>query len=120
MAQYQIYDVKKPRYVRVNTLKLDVETAMFELGKENEVLKDDLIPDLRVLPPGTDLSNHPLVTDGSVFMQGKASSMVAAALGPKPGWEVIDACAAPGWKQNSTSCCSYERRGKNCISTSFA
>ncbi|GKC00532.1 probable protein arginine N-methyltransferase 3 [Tanacetum coccineum] len=29
---------------------------------------------------------------------GKASSMVAAALGPKPGWEVIDACAAPGNK----------------------
>ncbi|XP_076958630.1 25S rRNA (cytosine-C(5))-methyltransferase NSUN5-like [Bidens hawaiensis] len=82
MAQYQIYDVKKPRYVRVNTLKPDVEIAMFELGKENEVLKDDLIPDLLVLPPGTDLRNHPLVTDGSVFMQGKASSMVAAALGP--------------------------------------
>ncbi|KAL8235180.1 hypothetical protein R6Q59_021280 [Mikania micrantha] len=98
MAQYQIYDVKKPRYVRVNTLKMDVETAMFELGKENVVQKDDMIPDLLVLPPGTDLHNHPLVTDGSVFMQGKASSMVAAALGPKAGWEVIDACAAPGNK----------------------
>ncbi|MFS7981406.1 putative 16S rRNA (cytosine(967)-C(5))-methyltransferase [Helianthus anomalus] len=98
MAQYQIYDVKKPRYVRVNTLKMDVETAMFELGKENAVQKDDMIPDLLVLPPGTDLHNHPLVTDGSVFMQGKASCMVAVALGPKPGWEVIDACAAPGNK----------------------
>ncbi|KAK1417019.1 hypothetical protein QVD17_26141 [Tagetes erecta] len=98
MAQYQIYDVKKPRYVRVNTLKLDVETAMFELGKENVVQKDEMIPDLLVLPPGTDLHNHPLVTNGSVFMQGKASSMVAVALGPKPGWEVIDACAAPGNK----------------------
>ncbi|XP_071742057.1 25S rRNA (cytosine-C(5))-methyltransferase NSUN5-like isoform X2 [Rutidosis leptorrhynchoides] len=98
MAQYQIYDVKKPRYVRVNTLKMDVETAVFELGKENVVQKDDLIPELLVLPPGTDLHNHSLVTNGSVFMQGKASSMVAAALGPKPGWEVIDACAAPGNK----------------------
>ncbi|KAI3803226.1 hypothetical protein L1987_31375 [Smallanthus sonchifolius] len=98
LAQYQIYDVKKPRYVRVNTLKLDVETAMFELGKENVVQKDDMIPELLVLPPGTDLHNHPLVTNGSVFMQGKASSMVAVALGPKPEWEVIDACAAPGNK----------------------
>lgn len=34
---YHAADVKKPRYVRVNTLKLDVETAMSELGKENEV-----------------------------------------------------------------------------------
>lgn len=98
MAQYKIPDVKKPRYVRVNTLKLDVETAVSELGKQNTVQKDDMIPDLLVLPPGTDLHNHPLVTDGKVFMQGKASSMVAVALGPKPGWEVIDACAAPGNK----------------------
>lgn len=98
MAQYQIPDVKKPRFVRVNTLKLDVETAMCELGKENEVQKDDMIPELLVLPPGTDLHNHPLVIDGSIFMQGKASSMVAVALGPKSGWEVIDACAAPGNK----------------------
>ena len=32
-----VADVRKPRYVRVNTLKLDVETAVSELGKENEV-----------------------------------------------------------------------------------
>lgn len=32
-----VADVKKPRYVRVNTLKLDVETAVSELGKDNEV-----------------------------------------------------------------------------------
>nr|XP_043625074.1 25S rRNA (cytosine-C(5))-methyltransferase NSUN5 isoform X2 [Erigeron canadensis] len=99
MAEYHINDdARKPRYVRVNTLKLDVETAVFELAKEHVVQKDDMIPDLLVLPRGTDLHKHPLVTNGSVFMQSKASSMVAAALGPKPGWEVIDACAAPGNK----------------------
>lgn len=31
-----------------------------------KVQKDDLIPDLLVLPPGTDLHNHPLVTDGAM------------------------------------------------------
>ncbi|KAM7493488.1 hypothetical protein LguiB_028097 [Lonicera macranthoides] len=95
---YQIPDIPKPRYVRVNTLKLDIKNALDELGKQNTVKKDDMVPDLLVLPPGTDLHNHPLVTNGSVFMQGKASSMVAVALGPKPGWEVIDACSAPGNK----------------------
>nr|KAJ0213839.1 hypothetical protein LSAT_V11C400195690 [Lactuca sativa] len=89
MSQYKIPDVKKPRYVRVNTLKLDVETVVSELSKDNMVEKDDMIPDLLVLPPATDLHNHPLVTNGSVFMQGKASSMVAVALGPKPGWETL-------------------------------
>ncbi|CAI9299963.1 unnamed protein product [Lactuca saligna] len=84
-----VTDVKKPRYVRVNTLKLDVETAVSELSKDNMVEKDDMIPDLLVLPLTTDLHNHPLVTNGSVFMQGKASSMVAVVLGPKLGWETL-------------------------------
>ncbi|KAL9269639.1 25S rRNA (cytosine-C(5))-methyltransferase NSUN5-like protein [Drosera capensis] len=30
--------------------------------------------------------------------KGKGSSMVAAALGPQPGWQVLDACSAPGNK----------------------
>ncbi|KAJ9702050.1 hypothetical protein PVL29_003999 [Vitis rotundifolia] len=98
MALYQIPDVSKPRFVRVNTLKLDVESAFHELGKQNMVQKDDMVPDLLILPPGSDLHDHPLVRNGSVFMQGKASSMVAVALGPEPGWEVLDACSAPGNK----------------------
>ncbi|KAK2980111.1 hypothetical protein RJ640_019534 [Escallonia rubra] len=109
MALYHIPDVSKPRYVRVNTLKLDLKSALHELGKQNKVHMDDMVPDVLVLPPGTDLHNHPLVTNGSIFLQhledlmspdfkGKASSMVAVALGPKPGWEVLDACSAPGNK----------------------
>lgn len=98
MPLYNISNVSKPRYVRVNTLKMDVDSALLELSKQYVVKKDDLLPDLLVLPPGTDLHNHPLVTSGSIFLQGKASSMVAAALEPKPGWHVLDACSAPGNK----------------------
>nr|KAJ0201844.1 hypothetical protein LSAT_V11C600307670 [Lactuca sativa] len=58
MSQYKIPDVKKPRYVRVNSLKLDVETVVSELSKDNMVEKDDMIPDLLVLPPATDLHNN--------------------------------------------------------------
>ncbi|KAH9614650.1 hypothetical protein KSS87_015629 [Heliosperma pusillum] len=88
LSQYHTPDVPKPRYVRVNTLKLDVNSAINELGRKCTVENDDLVPDLLVLPPGVDLHDHPLVTNGSVFLQGKASSMVAVALGPQPGWEV--------------------------------
>lgn len=34
-----------------------------------QVQKDDMVPELLVLPPGSDLHDHPLVADGSIFMQ---------------------------------------------------
>ncbi|CAN6458992.1 unnamed protein product [Victoria cruziana] len=68
------------RFVRVNTLKMDVDTAVSELERGYEVVKDVLVPDLLALPAGVDLHNHPLVTSGSIFLQ------------------VLDACSAPGNK----------------------
>lgn len=59
---------------------------------------DALLPDLLLFPPGTDLHDHPLVQQGSLILQSKASCMPAHALAPQPGWHVIDACAAPGNK----------------------
>ncbi|XP_015572976.1 25S rRNA (cytosine-C(5))-methyltransferase NSUN5 isoform X3 [Ricinus communis] len=88
LALYRPPDVSKPCYVRVNTLKSDVDSALLELGRQFTVQKDDMVPNLFVLPPNSDLHNHPLVLDGSIFVQGKASSMVAVALDPKPGWEI--------------------------------
>ncbi|AQK70576.1 NOL1R [Zea mays] len=78
----------KPRFLRVNTLKVTTESVIEELNKMHMVDKDEMVPDMLVLPPGTDLHNHPLVTDGKVFLQGRASCMVAVALCPKPGWKV--------------------------------
>lgn len=89
-----------PRCVRVNTLKLSVQEAVTQLkeGGRTSVSRDPLIPELLVLPPGTDLHDHPLVGDGGLVLQSKASCMSAAALAPKPGWTVVDCCAAPGNK----------------------
>ncbi|KAL0311844.1 UNVERIFIED_CONTAM: 25S rRNA (cytosine-C(5))-methyltransferase NSUN5 [Sesamum radiatum] len=98
VALDKVSELRKPRYVRVNTLKIDTEFAIRELRQQYAVQKDDIVPDLLILPPGADLHNHPLVMNGSIFLQGKASSMASVALGPKPGWEVIDACSAPGNK----------------------
>lgn len=36
-----------------------------------------MVPDMLVLPPGTDLHNHSLVMDGKVFLQVKPYDSVA-------------------------------------------
>eukprot|EP00897_Mesotaenium_endlicherianum_P009684 jgi/Mesen1/8744/ME000052S08166 len=90
-----------PRYARVNTLKMTVHAALQELqsaAATSQVVQDDLVPELLVLPPGSDLHAHPLVRGGQLVLQGKASCLPARALDPQPGWTVIDACAAPGNK----------------------
>ncbi|KAF0900575.1 hypothetical protein E2562_033042, partial [Oryza meyeriana var. granulata] len=65
-----------------------------ELEDKGKVDKDDVVLDMLVLPPGAHLHNHHLVTDGKVFLQGKASCMVAVALCPKPGWK-LSFCSRP-------------------------
>lgn len=44
------------------------------------------------------LLHDPCVTYLGFHMQSRSSCMAAHALNPKPGWKVIDACAAPGNK----------------------
>ncbi|KAK9806991.1 hypothetical protein WJX72_009771 [[Myrmecia] bisecta] len=100
---------ERPRHVRVNTIKMSVAEALQwlqcpppahrrlqSLGADVHV--DDLLPDLLVFPPRTDLHAHPLVQNGSWVLQSKASCMPAHALAPESSWTVLDACAAPGNK----------------------
>ena len=92
-----------PRYVRANTLKMPAARAAEELranlGAACEPLEHDAhVADLLRLPGGLDLHDHRLVKAGAVVLQGKSSCMPAQALAPEPGWQVIDACAAPGNK----------------------
>eukprot|EP00850_Spirogloea_muscicola_P023636 SM000373S13618 [mRNA] locus=s373:46324:50619:- [translate_table: standard] len=97
----QVAGSEMPRYARVNTLKTSVQDVIddFNTSQANlTIRRDDLVPELLIFPPGTDLHDHYLVKSGSLILQGKASCLPAQALAPEPSWEVIDACAAPGNK----------------------
>lgn len=106
-----------PRWVRVNTLKttlMDVLagdfkdfapvnsfTELFAKTGEKEALVvyiDPHIPNLLGFPPSTDLSTHPLVVSGALFLQDKASCFPAHLLSPPSDAFVIDGTAAPGNK----------------------
>ncbi|KAH7445472.1 hypothetical protein KP509_01G010700 [Ceratopteris richardii] len=86
------------RYVRVNTLKISVDKALGLLKDTIEVALDDIVPGLFAIPAHTELHAHPLVSDGSLILQGKSSCIPALALAPETDWVVLDACAAPGNK----------------------
>lgn len=113
-----------PRTARVNTLKLSVDQALALLRKPpaswpaaaaaagRSVAVDDLLPDLLIFAPGTDLHDHPMVLDSSLVLQSKASCMPAHALSPEPGWSVVDCCAAPG---NKTTHAAALMRGRGTV-----
>ncbi|GBG86656.1 hypothetical protein CBR_g41718 [Chara braunii] len=103
------------RHLRVNTLKISVDEALTQLRSHPstcEVKRDDLLPEVLVLPSGTDVHNHPMVKKGSLILQGKASCLPARSLQPDPSWTVLDACAAPG---NKTTHLAAMMNGKGCV-----
>lgn len=115
--QQAVEDVTLPRYVRVNTLRTNMDdvTDSFRrdgytyLGKASSLedlsqlsgrhfICDLHVPELLVFPPKTDLHSHFLYTSGHIILQDKASCLPAYLLSPPEGSHVIDACAAPGNK----------------------
>ncbi|XP_006641000.1 28S rRNA (cytosine-C(5))-methyltransferase [Lepisosteus oculatus] len=106
-----------PRYVRVNTLKTNVEDVIDYLKRDGfsylgqasrledlrrlsgkNFIGDLHLPELLVFPPRTDFHSHFLYQAGHIILQDKASCLPACLLQPPPGAHVLDACAAPGNK----------------------
>ncbi|EFA10277.1 28S rRNA (cytosine-C(5))-methyltransferase [Tribolium castaneum] len=123
----EVEQVEKPRYVRVNTLKITVNEAIEGFREEGWVLKrytdsenylgfleavsnlgsnefmvDLHIPYLLIFPPKTEFYQHAAYKNGSIILQDKASCLPVHILDPQPGTSILDMCAAPGMK--TTQC----------------
>lgn len=99
----------RPRSVRVNTCLMTVAEAKAWLAsppeehsafvvEEQAVQSDELLPDVLVLPAGTNMHDHPLVLEHKLIPQSRSSCMAAHAVDPQRGEHVVDCCAAPGNK----------------------
>jgi 16S rRNA (cytosine967-C5)-methyltransferase len=88
-----------PLTLRTNALKID-RTDLIEQLKEKELIpipthfSDEGII-LQDPPPTSEL---PFIKEGLYIIQDEASQLVTTILDPKPGEQILDACAAPGGK----------------------
>ena len=111
-------DWPHPRWVRINTIKSDLDEQMrttfagYEKSealtdiltcspsfKEKSVYVDKHVPNLLALPPATNLSKTPAYLNGEIILQDKASCFPVCLLSPQlEDGDFLDACAAPGNK----------------------
>ncbi|CAG0884053.1 unnamed protein product [Darwinula stevensoni] len=66
--------------------------------KPGSFIKDWHLPNVLALCLPTPMFDHSLVAERKLLFQDKASCLASEILSPKPGSNVIDACAAPGMK----------------------
>ncbi len=87
-------------WIRVNTLKIDVDKAIRLLEAENVSVEQDkdLWYMLKVIDYSKPLYQLELLKEGYIITQDKASAMVVEALEPEENDVIIDMCAAPGIK----------------------
>uniref|UniRef100_A0A7C4FER0 RsmB/NOP family class I SAM-dependent RNA methyltransferase n=1 Tax=Ignisphaera aggregans TaxID=334771 RepID=A0A7C4FER0_9CREN len=87
-------------WVRINTLRIDVDKALHELEKNGIVYEAEKgIPFLvRIVKSRAPIRRLDLFKNGSIIVQDKASVLTVIALRPEPGMLIYDFAAAPGIK----------------------
>ncbi len=91
---------RRTLWIRVNTLKIDVDKAARELEREGVTFEQDKrVPFLfRVAKSKKPIRNLRLFREGYIIIQDRASVLTVLALRPEPQMLIYDMAAAPGIK----------------------
>lgn len=85
--------------VRVNTIKAYRDELMRQMGEQELEVRPSLLSIHGILVEQSgNMANTAWFTDGKLSIQDESSMLVAAAVDPRPGMNVLDCCAAPGGK----------------------
>lgn len=88
-----------PLTLRVNTLKTTPERLLSDFESAGiDAHIHELLPEALEVDFRGNIPDLPGFAQGLFHVQGAASQLACAALGPKPGERVLDTCAAPGGK----------------------
>lgn len=92
-------DTHPPMILRVNTLKIDVETYLSRLHESDiQAQRLEHAPEALLLETPCEVSSLPGFDNGLCAVQDAAAQLAASLLDLKPEDRVLDACAAPGGK----------------------
>jgi len=91
---------RAPFTVRVNRFKVSREELRRQLLEEDGIESDNTpySSDGLILKDSLPAGQLGAVHRGQCMVQDEASQLVARLMAPRPGWEVLDTCAAPGVK----------------------
>jgi 16S rRNA (cytosine967-C5)-methyltransferase len=85
--------------LRTNTLKIRREDLIEKLRGKGLISAPTPFSDDGILPKdGPPTSELPFLKEGLFVIQDEASQLITLILDPKPGENILDACAAPGGK----------------------
>jgi 16S rRNA (cytosine967-C5)-methyltransferase len=88
----------QPVTVRANLERITARDFEAYLARRGFQVQPGVVPGAyRIRQPG-DLSREAEFRRGLFSIQGESSMLAALAVGARPGWNVLDACAAPGGK----------------------
>ena len=92
------FNAPPPLWLRVNAKQLPREAYRLALAAAGTAAHPGGHPQSLTLPDPPPVRQLPGYEAGEFAVQDLASMAVASAVGPQPGWRVLDLCAAPGGK----------------------
>lgn len=98
---------RREQTVRPNRLRMDEGAFEAWLDAQNLKWRRGAVPGAYIVEDAGNLAAHEGYRRGVFSIQGQSAMLAALAVEPKPGMQILDACAAPGGK----SCLMAERMG---------
>ena len=98
---------RREQTVRPNRLRMDADAFAQWLEVQGLQWRRGIVSDAFIVSEAGNLAAHEGYRQGLFSIQGQSAMLAAQAVAPKPGMQILDACAAPGGK----TCLMAERMG---------